>query len=312
MDAETEAALIAAGRSYFARRREKVAGFAHRNFGVRGTLGLHRRALGWDILKAPLNVALSPVFVATRLGALLADAARARGAARWLRSRRILLPTAVAREAERRIVADLLELPWRADGRASSHDALAEAMLAEPALRDLIRRRLEAGVEARVAARLGDYTGTRSAVAEMTTALGTLGAGALAFNALTPGVLSLAPTLSAILAHQAALAAFPLGGALGSVWLGLFPAAASPIQTAVVVAALMLAGSTFAAFAGVIADPIQTRLGIHQRRLHRLIDALEDEFTGSGRQGFVAREHYLARLMDLADAGVATLRMFRG
>ncbi|WP_145104002.1 DUF6635 family protein [Cereibacter sediminicola] len=309
MDAETEAALIGAGRSYFRRRRDKVPGFVRRNFGLVGTLGLHRHALGWDILKAPLNVALSPLFIATRLGALAADAVRARGAARWLRARRILLPTAVARETERRIVVDLLELPC---GRGSARDALAEALLAEPALRPLIRQRLEAGVETRVAARLGDYTGTRSAVAEMTTAVSTLGAGALAFKTLTPGVLSLAPTLSAILAHQAALAAFPLGGMLGSVWLGFFPAVASPLQTGAVVVALMLAGSVFAAFAGVIADPVQSWLGIHQRRLNRLIDALEDEFTGSGRRGFVAREHYLARVMDLADAGMATLRIFRG
>ncbi|MEL5877946.1 DUF6635 family protein [Cereibacter sphaeroides] len=312
MDAETEAALVAAGRRYFADRRAKVPGFVRRTFGLRGTLGLHRHALGWDILKAPINVALSPLFVASRLGALAADGLSARGIARWLRARRILLPTAVARETERRIVADLLELPWRQGGSGSSRDALAEAMLAEPALRALIQRRLEAGVEARVAARLGDYSGTRSAVAEMTTAMGTLGAGALAFNALTPGVLSLAPALSAILAHQAALAAFPLGGALGSVWLGLFPAAASPLQTGAVVVSLMMTGSILAAFAGVVADPIQTRLGIHDRRLNRLIDALEDEFTGSGRHGFVAREHYLARMMDLADAGMATLRLFRG
>lgn len=187
MDAETEAALVAAGHRYFADRRAKVPGFVRRTFGLRGTLGLHRHALGWDILKAPINVALSPLFVASRLGALAADGLSARGIARWLRARRILLPTAVARETERRIVADLLELPWRQGGSGSSRDALAEAMLAEPALRALIQRRLEAGVEARVAARLGDYSGTRSAVAEMTTAMGTLGAGALAFNALTPG-----------------------------------------------------------------------------------------------------------------------------
>ncbi|MCE6960594.1 hypothetical protein LAZ40_16335 [Cereibacter sphaeroides] len=312
MDGETDAALISAGRGYFAGRRAKVQDFARRNFGLGGTLRLHRHALGWDIVKAPLNVALSPVFVATRLGALLADAARVPGVAHWLRSRRILLPTSVARETERLIVVDLLELPW-SDGRGrSDRDALAEAMLAEPALRGLIRRRVEAGVEGRVAARLGDYSGTRSAVAEMTTAVGTIGAGALAFNALTPGVLSLAPALSAIVAHQAALAAFPLGGALGSVWLGLFPAAASPLLSGAVILGLMLAGAVFAAFAGVLADPIQTRLGIHERRLHRLIDALEDEFTGTGRRGFVAREHYLARMLDLADAGVATLRMFRG
>jgi hypothetical protein len=53
-------------------------------------------------------------------------------------------------------------------------------------------------------------------------------------------------------------------------------------------------------------------LGLHQRRLNRLIDTMEDSFTGSGRRAFAAREHYLARLLDLSDAGLAALRLLRG
>lgn len=307
-----DAALIAAAQGYFAARRAMVPGFVARTFGLRGTLGLHRRALGWDILRAPLNVMLAPVLILTRLGSLAARAAGWQGVAGWLGRRRILLPTDVARATERRIVVDLLQLPWAdAEGR-SERDALAEAMLAEPALRALIAQRLEAGIETRVARTLGEYSSTRAAVAEMTTAMGTLGVGALAFQALTPGMVSLAPALAAILAQQAALAAFPLGGLLGSVWYGLFPASASPVLSGAVILGLMLTGAVAAAFAGVIADPVQTALGIHRRRLLRLIDALEDEFTGSGRRAFAAREHYFARLLDLADAGLATLRLFRG
>ena len=307
---ETDAALIAAARAYFAERRARVPAFARRRFGLIGTLKLHRHALGWDILKAPVNVMLSPVLILSRLGAWAAGRAGAVPLAAWLGTRRILMPTAVATATERAIVVDLLELPWTGPGKPSDANALAAAMLAQPTLGGLIRQRAAAGEQ--TARALSDYGGTRSAVAEMTTALGTMGAGALAFNTLTPGMVSLAPTLAAVLAHQAAVASFPLGAMLGSAWYGVFPTAASPWLLVGITAAMMGLGALVAAFAGVIADPIQTALGLHQRRLNRLIDTMEDSFTGSGRRAFAAREHYLARLLDLSDAGLAALRLLRG
>jgi len=74
----------------------------------------------------------------------------------------------------------------------------------------------------------------------------------------------------------------------------------------------VLAGSVVAAFAGVIADPVQVRLGLHRRRLLRLIDTIEAEIAGRGDRPFVAREHYLARLFDLWDAALSVLRALRG
>ncbi len=56
-----------------------------------------------------------------------------------------------------------------------------------------------------------------------------------------------------------------------------------------------------AAFSGIAADPIQRRLGLHRRRLLRLIDALERRFSGDGEAGFVVRDHYVARLLTLLE-----------
>ena len=307
---DTDAALINAARAYFAERRARVPAFAWRRFGPLGTLGLHRHALGWDILKAPVNVMLSPVLILSRLGAWGARRAGAARLAAWLGPRRILLPTSVAIATERSVVVDLLELPWDGPGKPSDADALTRAILTHPELAAMIESRGEASLK--TARALAEYGGTRAAVAEMTTALGTMGAGALAFKTVTPGMVSLAPTLAALLAHQAAVASFPLGAMLGSAWYGVFPTAASSWLLVGITVALMGFGALVAAFAGVIADPIQTALGMHQRRLNRLIDTMEDSFTGSGRRAFAAREHYLARLLDLSDAGLAALRMLKG
>src|SRR5262250_774159 len=54
---------------YFAERHRRVGPFVDRHFSLRGALALHRRALGWDIVKAPVNLALAVPQVALRLGA---------------------------------------------------------------------------------------------------------------------------------------------------------------------------------------------------------------------------------------------------
>lgn len=303
------------GRDYFANRRAKIDTLEARHFTLPGTLRLHRAALGWDILRAPVNVALSPILVLTRIAAYLCRRVGWRGAADWLSRRRILLRTSVARRVEVLIVTDLLDLPLDEGAAARNPSALARAVLAAPQFREMIRTRASAAeAEAlghRIAGALGEYAGTRSAVAEMTTTLCVLVVGALAFQALTPGMISMAPDVADAMAHTNAVATFPLGQTLGGMWYGVFTADASPWLVGATVAALVMTGSVIAAFAGVLADPVQSRLGIHRRRLGRLLDTLEAEVLGHGDRPFVAREHFYARLLDLWDAAASALRMFR-
>lgn len=310
--AQADAAMVAAGLAYFASRRARVADFARRHFSWRGTLRLHRAAFGWDIARAPVNVLLAPVHVLTRLLGLLAGRLGLPACARWLGNLRVLLPTTVSRRVEALIVMDLLELPWQQGEQRSERDALAEAVLAAAPVRALLRDRQAAALGDGVARSLGEYSGTRSAVGEMTTALGALGTGALLFQSVTPGMLSFTPAIAAVLAQSAAIAAFPLGAGAGALWYGLFPAEASPWLSALTLLGLILGGSLITAFAGILADPVQLRLGIHQRRLLRLIDTLEAEFIGSDPRAFSAREHYLARLLDVVDAGMGAARLLRG
>ncbi|QIE55683.1 hypothetical protein G5B40_09630 [Pikeienuella piscinae] len=306
---EVRAAVIRAARAYFDARRARVDGFVDKWFSARGTLRLHRHALGWDMAKAPANIALAPVFVGARLSASLADLARRRQTAKWLRSRHILLETAVMREVQKLVMAELLELPLDDGGPHARDDALAAAIGADPEIRRMLGAARAEG--AALNAGLTEYAGSRAAVGEMTTALATIGAGAAAFHKLTPGALTLGPALAAAMTQSAAIAAFPLGATAGSIWYGYMTPATSPALVAGVTAGMAAGAAVFAAFAGLIADPVQRRLGFHRRRLLRLIDALERQFTDGEAAGFAAREHYVARLIDLMDAGAAAARNLR-
>jgi hypothetical protein len=75
---------------------------------------------------------------------------------------------------------------------------------------------------------------------------------------------------------------------------------------------LLAATSVASAFAGIIADPIQKGLGLHHRRLHRLIDAVEKQWNAEhGDTDFVAYDPYAARLMDVFDILSSAYRIAR-
>ncbi len=294
---------------FFRARHARVASFVDRHFSLRGTVRLHRAALGWDIARAPLNLTMAAPQVGLFLAASAARRLGARRLARMIEGRRLVVPTEVARELAWLIHTELLELPFQDGDRTAARHALAETLLADPRLADAMTPQLaaigekatDAAMRRRLEAAMTEYALTRSAAAEVTTALFSLGTGALALRKVTPGAMSLAPVLASAMARHAAIGAFPLGSALGSMWYGLFPVAPAAALVAGLTGGMMVAATVAAAFAGVIADPVQRRLGLHQWRLHRMLDALERQMLDPGKPGYKVHDHYVARLLDLFD-----------
>ncbi len=289
--------------------------FVRRHFTWPGTLHLHRAALGRDILIAPVNVLLSPVLVLVRISAWLCGRLGLRSASDRLRRRRILLRTAVAARVEAAILTELCDVPLAAADLARDRAALRAALLASPRWQGALRSRADLpGAEPmadRMVQALAEYTGTRSAMAEVTAALIALAVGAVAFQSVTPGMISMAPGVAEAVSRSAAIAGFPLGAALGGLWYGVFPVGPSPALVGATILGLVLAGSVLAAFAGILSDPVQAGIGMHRRRLRRLVAVLDAEFEGRPSAPFVAREHFLARGLDLWDGALSLLRVFR-
>ncbi len=308
----------AVGR-YFETRRDRVPAFVDRHFCFRGSLRLHRHAVGWDMLRAPANVALVLPTAGMKLSALCLRrfGGRAAGASRWLEARDLFLRTRVGAELQWLLHAELLELPFEHGGRRFARDALAEQILAHPLVDDALARTVlslrraadRPELRTRLTEAMSTYTGTRAAAADITNALIAAGVGAAAFKQLTPGAISMGPALAAVLAQQFAILNFPLGAGLGGLWYGVFPAAAPGALVAGSTAGLMGTAAVLAAFVGILADPAQRRLGIHQRRLRRLLDALERQFGGGDAAPFIVRDHYVARLVDIVDLMRVAIRV---
>ncbi|WP_417725713.1 DUF6635 family protein [Salipiger sp.] len=305
---QREATQPSRPEDYFAEARARVEGHVTSTFSLAGTARLHRRALGLDILCAPLNVVLAPLHALLRLSAFLLRMVRLRHASGFLGRVHLILPTRTARAVEEGLLEHVFALRPDGSGRSIA-DRFAEALPLQGGAsfsEDETRRRAE-----RAAATIKIYTGTRSAVAEMTTALLTICFGAWLFHRLTPGMLSLAPALADTYVMDTAIGNFPLGRGLGGLWYGAFPVGASPLTIVTVALMLIVTASIVTAFAGILADPVQTRLGVHQARLRRLVTAVERDMTGSDTAPFVAREHLYARVFDIADIAGGLFRQFR-
>jgi hypothetical protein len=307
-------------RRYFAARRARVHPFVDRHFSLRGTASIHRAALGLDVLRAPANLLLAGPQAAMKAAGAAAGRLGATRLSRHAASRNLLLRTRVSRRIEALICTELLELPWRAASQDSQRDALAETILADPRVTALADETLLAigrqvddpAFRARLAEAMGSYAATRAAAAEITTSLLTVSSGAVALKQLTPGAVTLGPALAALIAQQSAIAAFPLGAGLGSLWYAMFPVAPAALLVAGLTGGLMVAASCVAAFAGLISDPVQRRLGLHARRLNRMLDALERQMLDPAAPAFAVHAHYVARLLDVFDLLGSAYRLAHG
>jgi hypothetical protein len=176
-------------RIYFRKRRSRVPRFVEETYSVRGCAEAcikprHRaRSVARAVQRADGGAAAWPHGRGLRLRIC---AGRTRDA-QWLKSRELFVRTTVAQEIERRIVVDLLELPYSGPGKhprsrmrsrsrswatKGSRDALS--VLEGPWGEDERSR-----IEALLAENLSIYLNGRAAVNEITSGALTLGAGAV-------------------------------------------------------------------------------------------------------------------------------------
>ena len=200
-----------AARQYIASRRDRIDAFGDRHFTVAGSFALHRRALGWDLVRAPANLFLAGPALIVSLASLAAQKAGAPRLAAWLARRRILLETEVAREIEWLVATELLEVPCKRPSHASYRDAIAEVILADQRVLERLGGPLCTDSEScdRLVAVVENYLRSRNAAAEIATGFVAAGVGALAVKQVTPGLITLSSALSGMIAQQTAIAAFP-------------------------------------------------------------------------------------------------------
>lgn len=314
-DPEVNAAVSEAIRGYLAQRRTRVAPFTRRHFSFKGAWEINQCALGKDLWRTPVNVLWTVPQLLAQGGAALGHKLGFERLAQQFERLPSGFKTDVEREIEWLIYSELLELPFTQNDRRCTRDALLEAILEQPAIREWLIPQLQRldqlahqqNFRQRLEAYLTSYTGSRTAAADLSGSLISLAAGVAAFKQFTPGAMAMGGAAATAIANQMAIANFVLGSTLGSWYYGLFPVAAGTGLLAATTGGLVAALGVLSALAGVITDPIQQALGLHERKLLKLLDALEQELTDQGN-GYRLHDAYVARIFDLWDLLQTTTR----
>jgi hypothetical protein len=294
---------------YITSRKEKVPSFVKTHFSIKGALGLNRKALGADLYKAPLNVIWALPYTGLRAAAPLFKKMGFIKIQSTIERLPVGFETRIQKEIFWLIFTELLEIPCEQGKRRSNKDALLEQVLNEPEISLLISNAVSniypklknPGFRSALEKSLLEYSRSRTAAAELAGSIISLSAGATMFGEMTPGAVSAGGAIATAIAQQTAISNFVLGPSLGSVYYGLFPVSASTGLVIASTGAVMAGLAIIASFSGIVTDPIQYKLGIHQKRLNTLIDCLESELRGKGESGFKNRDQYVARVFDLVD-----------
>jgi len=302
-EAEIELALRSGIERYFADCRSRVPAFIDRHFHYPGAIATNRMALGWDMLRAPINLLWAPMYA---LACLVKIPTRKRAGLRWLYGMADRVPAGFTTRVQQHI-SSLIQADLLNSGQPTGH--LLEDYLAE-ALEEVYERHSSEPVDHQhfikliepvIGDALRQYRVTRTASADITNSISCTVLGAFAFQKFTPGGIGLGVVLASMLAKTLAARDFILGETIGTWYYSVFPPEPSLATTASVMVAVMAALAAFAALSGVISDPVQAALGLHRRRLHKLLDHLERDVSLSTQSSFRPKDQYVARILDTFD-----------
>jgi hypothetical protein len=309
MRRESRPAFEKAVADYIQSRRKRVPEFVRKHFSFKGALHINKKAFSDDLYKVPLNVAWTVPYLGLRVSSSLLRKLRLGNLSERIDSLPPGFETRVQKEINWLIYTELLELPYSQDGRTSHADALLFEFLKQPKIAALFARELSKihsksrnpGYRAALEKNLVEYSKNRTAAADLAGNIISLSAGVAAFGKMTPGSLTVGGTLATLIANQIAISNFFLGPTLGGLYYTVFPAAASAGLVAATTGTMVIALAMLTSFSGIITDPLQSRLGIHRRRLIKLIDCLENQLKGNDESHLKIRDQYYARVFDLFD-----------
>lgn len=306
---QVDSAIHRAIDQYIESRRAKIAEFVNKYFSMKGALKIHKKALGSDLYKGPMNISWSVPYTILKATSAVLKKTGNKKIPELLEKLPWGFETNVQKEVKWLIYTELLEIPYAEKNRKSDKDALLEAILNQPEIAALLIEQLSAinqkssdpKFRCRLEENLWEYASSRTAAADLAGAIIALSVGATLFKQMTPGAMATGTAVATAIAQHAAVSNFVLGSTLGSLWYSIFPVSASMGLIVATTGAIMAAMSLVTSFAGIITDPLQSRLGIHQRRLRKFIDCLEKELKGTGDSKFEIKDLYVARVFDILD-----------
>lgn len=297
------AAITVATDNYFAQCEARVPQFCKKHYKYPGVWKNNKHALGWDLIRMPFNLFWAPIYLIALLLSILCKHIGLKGLSKLFIRTPSGFTSKVQSSIQQLVNEELLKSP-----ASKNESALLNAITTEIEKKiglpntATARDKFHEALEPIVWQSLQQYSLTRTASADITNTLLSTAAGALIFNKFTPGGLGLGLIFAGLYAKHSAKENFFLGETIGGWYYRLFPPAPD-ITTILGFSALVLALlAIFSAFSGLLTDPIQYYLGIHKKRLYKMLGHLRKDFKKQSDSSFHPKDPYIARIMELLDA----------
>lgn len=298
---------------YFLSRHELVDQFVENNFSVKPAFELNKKAFGLDMVKTPLNILWTPPhFLLSGAGRIIKHVTKDRYGHTLVK-----LPAGIKTDVEQevawRVQTQLLELPYEQGTRKFNDNRMLAMILEDEELNTLFDKSLmqlselvgnEAGQQA-LAEKLLVYVDSRKSAAELSSAIIALAAGYAVNKTVNFGAMGLGSVLAAGIAHNVAVSGFVLGNTLGGLYYSVFTASASKTMVALSTGGIAVVLGIIASYTGFVTDPLQKHFGMHQKKLHKVIDKLEQQFVAGDKSAIQFKDGFVARILDLADLMLA-------
>jgi uncharacterized protein DUF6635 len=197
---------------YIFAREKKIEAFVKRHYTLRGALKIHSHALGWDLIRVPINIIWSVLNIVLALVAFIAKVIRLRRLHEFIQRIPPGLETDMDKEISWLLVTELLDLPHQDGSRRSDKDALMEEVMKDPDLRRLLDEELEClvhlkdnpGFREELDRKLAEYGVTRTGAADLASNVVLLVSSKFALGQASFGALSAGSAVSASVAKTIA------------------------------------------------------------------------------------------------------------
>jgi hypothetical protein len=295
-------AIEVATQQYFDDCRLAVPGFIDRHFNYPGAIATNKVALGWDMLRAPANLLWAPFYAFICLIKFsIRHSSRFKNLYTWLD----VMPAGFTTQVQRHISSSIrYELLSHGYSGRTLDDYLLDSLQAvydKYNNKVVDQRRFHEMIEPLLDETLSEYQVTRTATADISNSLSCTILGAFAFQKFTPGGVGIGILVATWLSKKIASSQFVFGEVLGNIYYSLFPPEPSITVMVLSMVLVMSLLSAVAALSGLLLDPLQAASGLHRRRLHKMLNHLQQDLSLSTTSSYRPKDQFIARIMDSFD-----------
>lgn len=296
-------------KKYISECRNNIDSFSEETFSFSESWEINKKALGKDMLKAPANALWTPLyFLATGIGKGL-NKLNMKESGEYLSNLSPGFTTDVELEVQWRIYTEFLKLPYTQGEKEFKENRLLEIILEDQSLTPILDEAMQSiadltsenNGEGLLTENILEYVDSRKAASELSATLVGTATGYLASKSLNFGAVGLGQTLASSAAYHSAVSSFALGNTLGGAFYAVVPVSASTGAIVLSTGGIAALLGVISAFGGVISDPLQKKLGMHQKKLNKLVDSMEHQLTSNKKTSLDIKDGYAARVLDVLD-----------